>query len=169
MNVFNEFYYSFSPDVADSIRGNDGLRDVLKVVLYPLVGVLQVSESIFSLLSFNPELAIVTTGFIASALIAVFYFLPLTLLLSYFRKIPFLKPLFRAVCVIWMVSLASIIIAEVSQSSALMMISTGTFVLASMGFTIVSLMMLLPARAEIAISAIRGIYSIVKGKIRRFN
>ena len=144
MTVFNTFYYSFSPDVADRIRGSDALRDVMKVALYPLVGVLQVSENIFSLLSFNPELAVVTTGLFASALIAVIYLLPLTLLINYFRKIPFLKPLFRVVGVIWLLSLTSTVIAEVSQSQALMMTATGTCVLASMGLTIVSLMMVLP-------------------------
>ena len=145
MNVFNEFYYSFSPDVADWIRGSDALRDVMKVALYPLVGVLQVSEGIFSSLSFSPELAVVTTGFVASALIAVVYLLPLALIISYFRKVPYLKSLFHAMVVIWLVSLTSIIIAEASQSSVLMMVSTGTSVLVSMGLTIVSLMMVLPS------------------------
>jgi peptide/nickel transport system substrate-binding protein len=145
MNVFNEFYYSFSPDVADSIRESDALRDVMKVTLYPLVGVLQVSEGIFSLLSFSPEFAVVTTGFVASALIAVVYFLPLTLFISYFRKVSFLKPLFHAMSVIWLVSLTSIVIAEASQSSMLMMASTGASVLVSMGLTIVSLMIVLPS------------------------
>jgi peptide/nickel transport system substrate-binding protein len=144
MTVFNSFYYSFSPYVADSIRGNDALRDIMKVALYPLINVLQVSEGIFSFLSFSPELAVVTTGFVASALIAVIYLLPLTLIISYFRKVPFLKNLFRAVGMIWLVSLTSIVVAEASQSSVLMMTATGTFVLASMGFTIVSLLIVLP-------------------------
>jgi hypothetical protein len=144
MTVFNSFYYSFSPDVADLIRGNDALRDMMKVALYPLINVLQVSEGIFSVLSFSPELAVVTTGFVASALIAVIYLLPLTLIISYFRKVPFLKNLFRAVGMVWLVSLTSIVVAEVSQSSVLMMTATGTFVLASMGLTIVSLLIVLP-------------------------
>jgi peptide/nickel transport system substrate-binding protein len=145
MKVFNSFYYSFSPDVADSIRGDNTVRSLMKGVLYPLVGVLQVSETVFSALSFNPELAIVTTGFVASAFIAGIYFLPLSLVISYLRKKTFSKSILSATGLIWLASLTAIIGAELTQSSAVMMTATGVFVLMTMSLTVLSMTTLLPS------------------------
>jgi hypothetical protein len=145
MNVFNSFYYSWSPNVADTIRVHDNVATAMKPVLYPLIGVLQVSEGVFSLLSVNPEFAIVTTGFFASTVIAAIYFVPFALLLSYLRKYSSSLVILQAIGVIWLVSLTAIFLAEITQSSALMMTSTGTFILASMGITILSSLKVLPS------------------------
>ena len=51
MEVFNRFYYSFSPSVASTISDHGALRGVMKIVLYPLVGILHLSSIVFSLFS----------------------------------------------------------------------------------------------------------------------
>ena len=145
MTVFNSFYYSWSPNIADTIRSYDSVATVMKPILYPLIGILQVSEGIFSVLSFNPELAVVATGCIASALITGIYLLPLTLLISYFRKRAVSRALVSGVGIIWLASLCAIVLAELTQSSALMMTATGSFVLATMGATVLSMMNVLLA------------------------
>jgi len=82
MNVFNNWYYSFSPQVANIISENLFLGDVVRTSLHPLIGVLSTSASIQSVLSFNPELATVMAGLVASALIGLVYLSPPMLLIS---------------------------------------------------------------------------------------
>ncbi len=78
MKVFNALYYSFSPDVAWTISQNEGLKVSMRYVLYPLVGILSVSNRIYDLLEFNPETAVVAAGLFASTLIGLTYALPFT-------------------------------------------------------------------------------------------
>ncbi|MGB9021900.1 MAG: CFI-box-CTERM domain-containing protein [Candidatus Bathyarchaeia archaeon] len=73
MEVFNAWYYSFSPSVAGFIAGNDPLRAPIRVLLYPLLGILGVSSLAYSLLSGVPEFAIVVAGLAASSLIGLVY------------------------------------------------------------------------------------------------
>ena len=82
MNVFNNWYYSFSPQVANIISENLFLGDVVRTSLHPLIGVLSTSASIQSVLSFNPELATVMAGLVATALIGLVYLSPPMLLIS---------------------------------------------------------------------------------------
>jgi len=73
MEVFNAWYYSFSPSVAGFIAGNDPLRAPVRVLLYPLLGILGVSSLAYSLLGAVPELAIVVAGLVASSLMGLVY------------------------------------------------------------------------------------------------
>jgi len=82
MTVFNNWYYSFSPQVANALSENHLLRDVVKTSLYPLIGVLSIPASIQSVLPFNPELATVMAGLVASTLIGLVYLFPAMLLIS---------------------------------------------------------------------------------------
>jgi CBS-domain-containing membrane protein len=82
MNVFNNWYYSFSPQVANVISENQLLRDTVKTSLYPLIGVLSTSTSVQSVLAFNPELATVMAGLVATTLVGVVYLFPPMLLIS---------------------------------------------------------------------------------------
>lgn len=145
MEVFNSFYYSWSPTIADTIRTHDSVATVMQPVLYPLIGILQISEGIFSVLSFHPELVVIASGSVASALIAGIYLLPLMLLISYLRKKAVSRTLVSAIGVIWLASLCAIVLAELTQSAALMMTATGTFVLATMVATMLSMMTVIPA------------------------
>jgi len=73
MEVFNAWYYSFSPSVASFIANNDPLRAPVRMVLYPLLGVLGISTLTYSMLSASPEFAVVVAGLAASSLIGLVY------------------------------------------------------------------------------------------------
>jgi hypothetical protein len=73
MEVFNAWYYSFSPTVAQFIANNDPIRAPVRVFLYPLLGVLGMSAFTYSLFSASPELAVVMAGLVASSLIGLVY------------------------------------------------------------------------------------------------
>jgi hypothetical protein len=135
MTVFNTFYYSFSPSVASTISGDENLRGILKVIIYPLMGILQLSSTVFSLFSFLPELGVVLAGLVASVLIAVVYILPWVLLLYLLKKFKLSVRTTSWMSLVWVGSLMSLALAEVTRSSLLMMVSAGTCVLATMCLT----------------------------------
>ncbi|MBA7493014.1 hypothetical protein ES702_03569 [subsurface metagenome] len=144
MTVFNEFYYSFSPNVASVIAGNSILKDVMKVILYPLVGILHLSSAAFSVFNFSPELGVVVAGLIASSIIGVVYFLPLALILCLVKKFKVSANIFRSIGLIWVGNIITIFFAEISKSPLLMMISTGAFVLTTISVaTLTSLRIIL--------------------------
>jgi len=74
MQVFNAWYYSFSPSVAQFIANNDPIRAPIRVLLYPLLGILGVSAFTYSFFSAAPEFAVVMAGLVASSLIGLTYF-----------------------------------------------------------------------------------------------
>ena len=79
MLAFNAFYYSFSPTVASYIASSTPLRDLMKVILYPLIGILYAAEGIFTILSFNGEAAAVVAGVFAAIGIGMVYLGPILL------------------------------------------------------------------------------------------
>jgi desulfoferrodoxin (superoxide reductase-like protein) len=135
MTAFNGFYYSFSPSVALVIADNDPLRSIMKIVLYPLIGILHIGAQIFSLLSFNSELGVVMAGLVASAFIAIVYVTPTILFLSWLRKFKLPWKMVRWMSLIWAGSVLTMLIAIVSTSSLLMMISTSIFVVVTISLT----------------------------------
>lgn len=139
MTVFNGYYYAFSPSVASAISRDAGLRGFVKILLYPLMGALHLSAAVFSLLSVLPELGIVLAGVVASALIAVIYLLPGMMLLCRLQRITLSRRLLRGVGWVWWGGLLSLTVAEATQSSILMMASTGVTVLATMCLTALAL------------------------------
>lgn len=82
MQAFNAFYYSFSPQVAAFISSHAVLRSAMKVVLYPLIGILYLSSRMFQASSFNEELAVVISGTFAALGIGVVYFGPIAIICS---------------------------------------------------------------------------------------
>jgi hypothetical protein len=139
MTAFNRFYYSFSPTVASTISSNEVLRGLIKVVLYPLIGILHLSSTVFTLFSFSSELGVVMAGLVASALLATVYVMPWILMFSFLHKFKPSKRIIRLSGLVWTGSVLAIAIAEVSTSPLLMMASTGTFVLATMTLTTLAL------------------------------
>jgi hypothetical protein len=129
MTAFNGFYYSFSPNIASVIADNSVLRDSMKGLLYPLIGILQVSSVTFSVFSFLPELGIIVAGLIASSLIGISYFLPVVLIVRYFKKFKVSKRLICNLGIVWVSSIFLLLLAEVLMVPSLMMVSTGVFVL----------------------------------------
>ena len=80
MDVFNAWYYSFSPSVASYIAANDPLRAPMRVLLYPLLGILGLSSLTYPLFGSSPEFAVVIAGLVASSLIGLVYLTPFTFL-----------------------------------------------------------------------------------------
>ena len=73
MIAFNAWYYSFSPTVAQYENSNPSARAVAKVVLYPLISILQISSSTFSLLGTEPEVAALVAGLVAGSCVGLVY------------------------------------------------------------------------------------------------
>lgn len=75
MNAFNSAYYSFSPQVADYERDQPWLQTVVKAGLYPLFGILMVSERAHFGAG-GGEAGAIASGTVAAALIGAVYLWP---------------------------------------------------------------------------------------------
>ena len=84
MKVFNLWYYSFSPRVADFERRCEPIRIITQYSLYPLLGILQIAMRFHYLMAFNHEIAAIMAGFVTSSLIGLIYLSPLYHLSSHF-------------------------------------------------------------------------------------
>jgi hypothetical protein len=73
MIVFNAWYYSFSPFVAEFIRGDSLARTLAKLILYPLIGILRIGSGVFYIFPSNLEAGAVTSGLLVSSLIGMIY------------------------------------------------------------------------------------------------
>lgn len=76
MNTFNTVYYSFSPQVADYEREQPWLQQTVKTAIYPLFGILGVSERAFWAAD-GGEFGSVMAGLTASVMIGTVYVSPL--------------------------------------------------------------------------------------------
>jgi hypothetical protein len=134
MNVFNSWYYSFSPSVADYEREQTWLQVTVKIAIYPLIGILNVAEKGYSVA--GGEGGSLVAGFAASSLIGMVYLSPAAIAIR--KKVPVKMPanlLAVALC-----SLIVIAAGAAAQNNTALMISTALFVLSSMGFGIVAVM-----------------------------
>jgi streptogramin lyase len=87
MDLFNSWYYSFSLNVAEYESGHATAREFVRVLLYPLIGILHFSSEIYAILGFQAEIGVLAAGILASSLIGFAYLsLPLTALFWIFRK-----------------------------------------------------------------------------------
>jgi len=152
MAVFNQIYYSFSPNVARFIAGNPTVRVIVKALLYPLMGILHIVATSFSLFTFNPELGITTAALLASSLIGAIYFSPwaliiITLVKRYKKKTPRMATL-KLFAAPWLIGFALMGVAGITMSGLLIKIAasmlvltttaisaTGTVLILSRGFT----------------------------------
>ena len=132
MTIFNAWYYSFSPEVASVISANNALRNIMKIFLYPLIGILHLASTIYYTFSFYSELAVVLSGLVASSLIGIIYTSPLLLMLDNIRKLKVHPKLLRTGSLLWGLSAFGILASEITHWSPLMMFSTEIFVLISM-------------------------------------
>ena len=132
MNVFNAWYYSFSPKLASEIALNDVLRGFMKIILYPLIGILHLSAISYSLLSFNSEIGVMVAGLIASSLIGLEYFTPCVLIPCLIKKIKIPTKILHVLLLILVVSVGCIIVTEMTQWQIVMTFSTTIFVLTTM-------------------------------------
>jgi len=139
MKVFNAWYYSFSPHIADFISKQPLLKEAVKMLLYPLIGILYISASTSSALSFNPELAIVVAGLVASGLIGIIYLAPLSLItllcMQWHRKFRLNPSHLKGLTATWIASIALIFLAEVTATQPVMMVATSMLVLSTLTLT----------------------------------
>ncbi|MBS7609114.1 carboxypeptidase regulatory-like domain-containing protein [Candidatus Bathyarchaeota archaeon] len=138
MELFNAWYYSFSPSVASFIAENSLARSVSKTILYPLMGILHLSASTYGLFSFNNELGVIMAGLVASSLIGFVYFSPiLTIPIITSQRLRRLaeSKIWKILFAAWIASVTSIAIGEACLSPVIMMASSGAFVLATLGIS----------------------------------
>jgi peptide/nickel transport system substrate-binding protein len=132
MVVFNAWYYSFSPTVAGYIAANDPLRAPIRVILYPLLGVLGVSTFTYSLFGLAPEFAIVMAGLVASSLIGLVYLTPFMLVgmraLTRRRRVSVGRVAKRSLLLL-AAALALLLAGEVAGSFLLLAVASSAIVL----------------------------------------
>ena len=129
MEVFNHFYYSFSPAVADYERENPIFKNTIRYAIYPLLGILYLSGFGYEI-GINPEVGAIFSGFIASMLIGSVYLWPLALASRNVRqgKVPAKKSIMLLI-----ISLTSTAIGVLIGNPLLLMIATSFFVLCTVG------------------------------------
>jgi len=129
MNVFNMWYYSFSPQVADFIASHDSMRSPVRIGLFPLIGVLELSSATYFALAFSPEFAVIVAGMLASALIGLIYLTPIVCFLTPLRKRIGNMTLRKACAASCLAAVASVALGELTGSLGLLAVATSALVL----------------------------------------
>ena len=132
MTVFNAWYYSFSPTVAQLEYTHPTFRLIIRAALYPLIGILHLSSLSYAILESQPELAVFTAGIVASFLIGLVYVaIPLACLLRITKKRIRLTRLnmLKQIGAAFALSIILFILAEVFVAAWLMMIASVMIVL----------------------------------------
>ena len=132
MDIFDGWYYSFSPSVADYERQNPWLQNIVRYSIYPLLEILQISTLVYENITFSKEIAIVSTGIVASIIIGTLYFMPVIVGIYYAtgrRRLTGWKMSKYLLASIIVASLSLITVAELTGSSLTMMIGTASLVL----------------------------------------
>jgi streptogramin lyase len=136
MTVFNAWYYSFSPAVAQYEYTHSTTRFMIKQALYPLMGILHLASSTYASLGFEPEVAALVAGIIASSLIGVAYLaLPLSGVLWFERKRISAKTkgkVAKWVTVTLAIILTGFIVSELFAIPVLMMAASAALVLTAL-------------------------------------
>ena len=136
MTVFNAWYYSFSPAVAQYEYTHSTTRFMIKQGLYPLMGILHLASSTYALLEFEPEAAALVAGIIASSLIGVAYLaLPLSGVLWLERKRISAKTKGRVakwMAIAFVTFLAGFVLSELFTIPVLMMTTSAALVLTTL-------------------------------------
>jgi hypothetical protein len=136
MIVFNAWYYSFSPAVASQISTSPTEMMVMRGVLYPLIGILELSSLTFSATSALPELAAFLSGLVASSLIGTIYLgLPLSLVRTKARRLRgsgVQSGSVRLLLVAVLVGISTLLVGELAASAGLLMAASTTIVLSTM-------------------------------------
>jgi hypothetical protein len=139
MKAFNAWYYSFSPSIAHVISKSPSLAAVVRILIYPLVGILQVAAAAHTMSGSNSQLKVVITGFLASSLIGLVYdtpwitalFITMKKKYRFEMKLHYLVPFAGG----WVASLVVIGIAGFFTAGLLMMLATAAFVLLTIGLS----------------------------------
>jgi len=132
MNVFNKFYYSFSPFVAEFLATHETIRAIMKLILYPLLSILGIAELVYNPLSLlNKEFAIIVSGIVTSSLIGIVYCLPALIMVNKLKNI-IKKSRLKPMLGVWVGSLLIILIGEVLNSSLMTGLGASALVIITM-------------------------------------
>ena len=137
MTIFNAWYYSFSPAVAQFEYSHATARMVIRTTLYPLIGILHFSSLSYTMLASQPELAVLVTGIVASFLIGFVYVaLPTFCLLSICKKRVRMRNrnIMKWFGAILVPSIIGFILVEAFVTTSLMMITSAAIVLTTVMF-----------------------------------
>jgi hypothetical protein len=139
MQLFYAWYYSFSPDLAVFIANHPPVKEAMKIILYPLIGILHLSTMAYAACSFNSEIGVVIAGLVASSLIGVAYFSPTTLAVllvvkKFGRRLPKLKQL-KLVAIPIPVGLILLCVGEFLALPTVVMAATGIIVIFTTALT----------------------------------
>jgi len=86
MNIFNTFYYSFSPSISRAIAGSPVLQASVRTLIYPLVASLRLAAATCQLCPQASQLMIVVSGVLASGMVGLVYVSPIMILLTAIRR-----------------------------------------------------------------------------------
>jgi len=86
LSAFNAWYYSWAPSIARLELKNNELRSAVRTAILPLLGTLYVSSVLFDWLHFNPELAVLISGIMASSMLGAIYLTPIALTVTYWTR-----------------------------------------------------------------------------------
>jgi|GEM_PF-2518190 len=126
MNVFNAWYYSFSPSVADYERQQPWLQTAVRAAIYPLLGILTVSEKAYA--SMPGEYGAVTAGVIASSMIGAVYFWPAVFAVQRFNR-PNKRMSHSLAIALIGIAVAAAVISVIAANPAALMVTTSFLVL----------------------------------------
>ena len=139
MKAFNAWYYSFSPSVAGYVTESPTLQMLVRALIYPLIGILQISTYAYLALSFNRELGVTVAGLVARSLIGLVYGSPgATGLLVYAKKKKWLTLRFKSLepfVYTWIVTFLLIGVSEMLFAPALMIVATTAFIVLTLGLS----------------------------------
>jgi hypothetical protein len=126
MKVFNNVYYSFSPQVAEYEREQPWLQATVKVGLYPLFGILMAAERVYTAAG-GGETGAIFAGAISSMLVGAIYLGPVVYFTSKGRKVDskLLAIIFGAAAAVLVITLIAL--------NILLPFSTVAFVIAAAG------------------------------------
>jgi len=134
MKVFNAWYYSFSPQVAGWLAATPLARDITKLVLAPLLGILHLSEIFYTTFTFAPEIAVTFAGVVASSLIGMVYLGPILAIALRKRTGHFWSRILTPVALIWIFSALLLTAGLVISVSLVVMAATSLLVLSTLTF-----------------------------------
>ncbi len=141
MNVFNAWYYSFSPSVASYERQAPWLQNTVRTLIHPLLGILGLSTFVYDSLAFSgSELGIVASGTTASSLVGLVYFAPLGIALGIAgRKKGWNMSKAKIVLICsWAASIVAIVLAELAGMEPVMMFGTSLLVLSTISTAVIA-------------------------------
>lgn len=86
MQIFNAFYYSFSPTVAGFTASSPILQAAVRVLIYPLIASLHFAATLCQICPQGSQLMVLFAGTVASGLVGIVYASPVVIALKMIRR-----------------------------------------------------------------------------------